>query len=79
MLQGSQASSSRFIRMDADLEADNSKFIEDEHSKHELIMREQDEGVDELGRHITRLGEMSVSIGDEMGAQNMYVIVFLYS
>ena len=44
-------------------------FISNEQTRMLDVMREQDQGLDELGASITRLGDMSRSIGEELDQQ----------
>lgn len=53
-----------------DEERQNTAFIMDNQAQTSLLMKEQDETLDELGEVVSRVGEMAGVISEEIGHQN---------
>ena len=53
-----------------DAERENTNMIVDSQARQSLLMRHQDETLDELDVAVTRVSEMAENIGDEIGQQN---------
>lgn len=53
-----------------DVERQNTDFILNNQAQSTILMKEQDEVLDELGDAVTRVGEMAGHIGEEIGHQN---------
>ena len=51
-------------------ERESTAFIVDSQARQSLLMRHQDETLDELDVAVTRVSEMAGNIGDEIGQQN---------
>ena len=52
------------------LEKENSTFINDQHTQSRLMMKAQDEVLDELDEAVTRVGGMAGTINEELHLQN---------
>jgi len=48
---------------------ENDRFINTEMAQQEVIMRRQDEDLDQLGEHVLRIGELGREMGQELDAQ----------
>mmetsp|Transcript_13424 Transcript_13424/g.25802 ORF Transcript_13424/g.25802 Transcript_13424/m.25802 type:complete len:240 (+) Transcript_13424:145-864(+) len=48
------------------VESDNQNFIQNEHHEQEMLMRTQDQQLDDLSATVNRLGAVSLSIGQEL-------------
>jgi len=51
----------------------NQEFIEDQQQMQQQIMRQQDEGVEELGQSVIRVKKMADGIGNELGDQQRMI------
>jgi len=61
---------SRYAKLQAEAESSNDAFIDDQAQKQEMIMREQDSQLEEVGATIGVLKHMGTVIGDELEDQN---------
>uniref|UniRef100_A0A7S4PHY8 t-SNARE coiled-coil homology domain-containing protein n=1 Tax=Guillardia theta TaxID=55529 RepID=A0A7S4PHY8_GUITH len=60
-------------KQQAALEEDNENFIENENLRRALIMREQDESLDDLSLAVTRIGQMGLTIHHELKEQESLI------
>ena len=65
--EASKAGHSRLEKAQYD---DNAGFIASERQEQEMLMREQDEHLDELSQTVNRLGAVSLTIGQELEDQS---------
>lgn len=56
-------------RLAAAVQAENERFIDAEAQRQQVIMRQQDEDLDVLGQHVSRIGELGREMGQELHMQ----------
>eukprot|EP00052_Salpingoeca_macrocollata_P003227 m.34876 g.34876 ORF g.34876 m.34876 type:complete len:244 (+) comp13138_c0_seq4:62-793(+) len=62
--------SSRYDKLQQEIQSENQGFIEDEQQRQQLLMREQDEQLGEVTQAIGVLRQLGETIGDELDDQN---------
>lgn len=63
--------SSKYSRLDQDIERSNQDFIEDQYQQQQLMMDSQDDQIQLVGHSVGVLKTMSQRIGDELDEQNV--------
>ncbi|KAL4428706.1 hypothetical protein ABPG77_009812 [Micractinium sp. CCAP 211/92] len=56
-------------RLAAAVHDENERFIQSEGDRQQLLMRRQDEDLDQLGSHVVRIGELGKEMGQELHLQ----------
>lgn len=57
-------------KLSSAMQQDNERFIGTETERQQMVMRRQDEDLDQLGNHVQRIGHMGLQIHDELQGQN---------
>ncbi|KAL3163203.1 hypothetical protein ABBQ32_009606 [Trebouxia sp. C0010 RCD-2024] len=58
-------------KLSSAMQQDNERYIGTETQQQQMIMRRQDEDLDQLGNHVQRIGHMGLQIHDELQGQNV--------
>lgn len=58
-------------KLSSAMQQDNERFIGTETERQQMVMRRQDEDLDQLGDHVQRIGHMGLQIHDELQGQNV--------
>ncbi|EGD72394.1 hypothetical protein PTSG_00414 [Salpingoeca rosetta] len=61
---------SRYEKLEREIQAENQGFIDDQQQSQQMVMREQDTQLQEVGQTIGVLKNMGIMIGDELDEQN---------
>ena len=72
----SQPALSRYAKLDAAIDQQNSEFIEGQGQRQDMIMQEQDKQLEEVGQTIGVLKHMGSLIGEELEEQNDLLTAF---
>ncbi|XP_067846914.1 syntaxin-6 [Heptranchias perlo] len=76
--QGPSSTSDKYSRLDQELQAVNSHFIEDQHVQQQLIAEQQDDQLELVSGSIGVLKNMSQKIGNELDEQAVMLDEFSY-
>ncbi|XP_041064002.1 syntaxin-6-like [Carcharodon carcharias] len=76
--QGLNSTSDKYNRLDQELQAANSQFIEDQHIQQQLITEQQDDQLELVSGSIGVLKNMSQKIGNELDEQAVMLDEFSY-
>ncbi|XP_020373275.1 syntaxin-6 [Rhincodon typus] len=76
--QGLNSTSDKYSRLDQELQAANSQFIEDQHMQQQLITEQQDDQLELVSGSIGVLKNMSQKIGNELDEQAVMLDEFSY-
>ncbi|XP_078392868.1 syntaxin-6-like [Cetorhinus maximus] len=76
--QGLNSTSDKYSRLDQELQAANSQFIEDQHIQQQLITEQQDDQLELVSGSIGVLKNMSQKIGNELDEQAVMLDEFSY-
>ena len=67
---------SRYEKLEREMQSENQGFIDGQQQSQQMVMREQDTQLQEVGQTIGVLKNMGVMIGDELDEHNECVIKF---
>ena len=60
----------------SDAERENTSFVVDQHTQAQMLMRQQDETLEELDEAVVRVGQYAGAIHEELGEQNKMLTEF---
>jgi len=72
-LLGKNSKAERQAAASAAIEDDNERFLEGENLRQALLIQEQDDTLDDLGKSVARIGEMSLNISSELKEQESII------
>lgn len=63
----------RYAKLDERVNAENDRFIADQHQQQQLVIEQQDRQLEQVSHVVTNLKQMGHAIGDELDEQRVYV------
>lgn len=68
-LFGSRDTGDRYTKLEDSVVKDNDAFIRDEQSRQQMIMREQEDSVEQIGAGVKKLQSIALEVGNELDMQ----------